>query len=204
MTRPIGTTGKAQVLSEQEFRRVISVIKGHYSEKNQLRNAVIVFISFYLGLRVSEIAKLKVHHVFDIAGEVKSYLRLTSSMTKGGKPRDVYISHPALIKQLKQYWELLTDISGNDVDVPLFRSQKGGTFSAKTMGRLLKDIYILAGFPSASSHSGRRSMITNLIHAGFDMKSVSLLAGHNSISTTAIYVESNPERLSGIMSNVFK
>ena len=46
MGRPRGTTGQAQVLTEQEFKRVIAFVKGYFDEKHQLRNISILFVSF--------------------------------------------------------------------------------------------------------------------------------------------------------------
>ena len=54
-----------------------------------------------------------------------------------------------------------------------------------------------------SSHSGRRTWITDLIQDGFDMKSVSILAGHSSIRMTVdVYCDTNPEKLSNISKNL--
>jgi len=205
MARPCGTTGKAQVLTEQEFKRVISFVKGHYGKRQELRNRTVLYISFYLGLRVSEIASLLVSHVFEDDGRVKPYLRLTAPMTKSRRHRDVFISNPSLIKVLTEYFEYLDKYSDGKIseNSPLVLSQKGGGFSAKTMGKLIKDVYMLAGYKDASSHSGRRSMITSLIDNGIDIKAVSLIAGHTSITTTAIYAESSPAKLAHIMKSVF-
>jgi hypothetical protein len=51
----------------------------------------------------------------------------------------------------------------------------------------------------ASSHSGRRTLITRLAERGIDLKAI---AGHSSIRTTAVYVESNPRRLARILQDV--
>jgi len=206
MARPLGTTGKAQVLSEKEFKRVIAFVKGHYGEKFELRNRAILYVSFYLGLRVSEIASLCISHVYESGGSVKPVIRLTAPMTKSKRHRDVFTSNPVLIKILAEYYSFMDKIYGGKLleEMPLFQSQKGGKFSAKTLGRLIKDIYALAGFKEASSHSGRRSMITSLIDNGIDIKAVSVIAGHTSITTTAIYAESSPAKLSNIMKTVFR
>ena len=67
------------------------------------------------------------------------------------------------------------------------------------MARFLKSLYREAGLPSASSHSGRRTLITSLAERGIDLKAISAIAGHSSVRTTAVYVEDNPKRLSRIM-----
>jgi integrase/recombinase XerD len=81
----------------------------------------------------------------------------------------------------------------------LLRSQKGGNLSPSSMARFLKCLYREAGLPTASSHSGRRTLITSLAERGIDLKAISAIAGHSSVSTTAQYVEANPRRLSRIL-----
>ncbi|MBK7616330.1 MAG: tyrosine-type recombinase/integrase [Burkholderiales bacterium] len=46
-----------------------------------------------------------------------------------------------------------------------------------------------------SSHSGRRTFATSLIEGGVDIKAVSTLIGHSTVSMTARYVDDNPIRL---------
>ncbi len=70
------------------------------------------------------------------------------------------------------------------------------------MQMLFKRLYIRAGLPDASSHSGRRTFATALIEQGVDIKAVSSLMGHASVTMTAQYVQENPIRLRKICRNV--
>ncbi len=73
--------------------------------------------------------------------------------------------------------------------------------TAGSMARFLKHVYREAGIPNASSHTGRRTFITSLAERGIDLKSISILAGHASIKTTAQYVEASPVKLSRILAD---
>jgi integrase/recombinase XerD len=54
-----------------------------------------------------------------------------------------------------------------------------------------------------SSHSGRRTFISNLISSGIDMKTVSTLAGHSSIQTTVdTYSVPNPNKMVSVCRNI--
>jgi len=79
---------------------------------------------------------------------------------------------------------------------PLFASQKGGAFSANTMTQLFLNIYRAAGFENASSHSGRRTFITELASKGVSVRVLAELAGHSSIQTTQGYIDVNPQQIS--------
>lgn len=87
---------------------------------------------------------------------------------------------------------------------PLFITQKGGPYSPNTlqehMALMMRD---WAGIEKASSHSGRRSLITNVIHK--QKKSVKVaqkIAGHVNPSTTLIYEEPPEEILEEALKNL--
>jgi integrase/recombinase XerD len=73
--------------------------------------------------------------------------------------------------------------------------------TAYSMARFLKVMYGEAGLAGATSHSGRRTLITRFA-VDVDLKAVAESAGHASIRTTATYVESNPRRLARILEEV--
>jgi site-specific recombinase XerC len=116
-----------------------------------------------------------------------------------GKSRDLPLVDIALRNALQQYLELrLSKASKLKPTDPLFISQKGVPYSPNTlqehMAHMLRN---WAGIEKASSHSGRRSVITNVIHK--QKKSVKVaqkIAGHVNASTTLIY-EEPPEELIG-------
>jgi site-specific recombinase XerD len=83
----------------------------------------------------------------------------------------------------------------NELNHPLFESQKGGHFSANTMCQLFLDIYKACGLKDASSHSGRRTYITRLANKGVGVRLLAELAGHSHISTTQRYIDVNSEQL---------
>jgi integrase/recombinase XerD len=63
------------------------------------------------------------------------------------------------------------------------------------MCHLFKDIYEDCGIENASSHSGRRTFITNLASKGVGVRVLAALAGHASISTTQRYIDINDHQL---------
>jgi len=146
---------------------------------------------------------LKVKDVYE-NGKVKDTLRLLAGYTKGEKHRDLALSNSEVIKAIRaavvaqeeQYHRINTES-------PLFRSNRGSSFSANSMRRVLKTIYINAGYPDASSHSGRRSMITRLAEKGIDVNSIRIIAGHSSLQTTQRYIEENPARLANILKGLW-
>lgn len=196
--RPVHSTGQAGVISTKQLKQIRKFI-GVSDPDLVARNNMVVSISYFLGLRAKEIASLRIKDVFD--GEhVADVLRLISSYTKGQKHRDVFISNTKLRADIQAYIDYRLNIDGEYLpETALVRSRKGSFFSAASMSRMITDIYKNAGFHKLSSHSGRRSMITDLAHKGIDINSLRILAGHSSIQTTQRYIEHSPTMLSDIL-----
>ena len=180
---------QAQTLNEAQLRRVL-----HYcrSRRHPVREQTVIMVSFYAGLRAKEIAALTVGDVFDEEGDVREQFILKAEQSKGGRTRTVYLNQ-RLRKALAEY---SSTIRLSDPMRPLFRSQKGGHFSANTMCQLFLEIYKACGFKDASSHSGRRTYITRLANKGVGVRLLAELAGHSHISTTQRYIDVNAEQLS--------
>ncbi len=190
--------GKAKVLTENEFKRLLKII---LSGKNAKRNTALLYFSFGLGLRAKEMSLLKINHVLDETNDcLFEEINLTGNMTKGDKQRHIYLTNPKVQKVLLDYIEERKNNKkfSLNYNAPLFLSQKGGKFSPNSLQQLFSQLYKQAGIIGASSHSGRRSFATKLIERGVDIKAVSRLMGHASISMTAQYVEDNPVRLKRI------
>lgn len=178
---------QAQTLNENQLRRVL-----HYcrTRRHAERDQTIVLFSFYAGLRASEIAALKYSDVYDCEGRVRNQFVLSTSQSKGGRTRTVYVNQ-RLRKALAEYAQQ----QHSTPHLPLFCSQKGGAFSANTMCQLFLDIYKAVGLKDASSHSGRRTYITRLANAGVGVRVLAELAGHSHISTTQRYIDVNSDQL---------
>jgi len=191
--------GKARVLTENEFKRLLVIARdGQFPA----RNIAIIYCSFGLGLRAKEIASLKVSDIFDEELDVYEEANLTRSMTKGEKQRHIYIDNKKIITALSEHIQAMQkrEKSCFNYHGPLFKTQRKEKFHPDILQKWFRKLYDKAGIKGASSHSGRRTFITRLIEQGADIKTVSHLAGHSSITTTAGYVETNPNKLKRVAS----
>lgn len=80
---------QARVLTDQEFRRLLAVIA---QSRHGARNRLALMLSYQAGLRVGEIAALKLADVIDKDGEVRDQIRLSAAVTKGGHARVVFVN----------------------------------------------------------------------------------------------------------------
>lgn len=194
--------GSAKVLSDRELSRVVNVVKKKAHAK---RNVALLYCSFGLGLRAKEMAALKVKHVFGVDGDMLEEINLTGAMTKGSKQRHAYLTNPKVVGAIRDF---ITDRQKREgilfnLEAPLFKSQKGGSFSPNSLQQLFHRMYLDAKLQGASSHSGRRTFATTLIEKGVDIKAVSTLLGHASVTMTAKYIQDNPVRLKQICTDLF-
>jgi len=122
-----------------------------------------------------------------------------------GKFRDLPLVDEELRNALEEYLLLRVSKDPNlKLSDPLFITQKGGAYSPNTlqehMALMLRN---WAGIEKASSHSGRRALITDVIHK--QRKSVKVaqkIAGHVNPSTTLIYEEPPEEEISDALSKI--
>ncbi len=176
---------QAKTLTAAELKRVLAVVAVN---RHAQRNRIAVQLSYYAGLRVKEIAALHYSDIFDSDHTVKRIVTLTAEQTKGKQGRIIVINDK-LAAALTVYPK------PNNPNSPLIRSQKGRAFSANSLCQVFLRIYADAGIDGASSHSGRRTFVTNLAHKGVSAKVLMTLAGHRHMSTTQRYIDVNDEML---------
>jgi integrase/recombinase XerD len=181
---------QAKTLTHAELKRVLAVAS---TVRHAERNKLALLLSYYAGLRVKEIAALTVGDIYTATGEVKSFVALTAEQTKGSQGRTIVFG-TKLIDALRAYLRT-AKFKPQDTTKPLLRSQKGAAFSANSLCQLFARLYAVAGLEGASSHSGRRTFITNLANKGVSAKVLMTLAGHKHMSTTQRYIDVNDAML---------
>ena len=198
--------GQSKVLTKDEIKRVVQFQK---NSRHSVRNLCLVNMSLFTGMRVGEVSQLKLKDVVNENWELKKEVVLRKEYTKTKKNRVVYLVHTEVRKSLEKYigerrkMETIKETK-NVMEKPLFISQKNSSFSPRSLQRLYKDMMKSVGLDEmCSSHSFRRTFITNLITQGIDIKTVSTLAGHSSVQTTVdVYAVANPNKMENVCRNI--
>ena len=182
---------QARALGAAEMEQVLEHVN---AGRHAHRNRCFILLTHLAGLRVGEVASLRWMDVMTADGQIKDEVRLLPEMTKGKHPRTVFIS-TRLRQELQQYADIYRRAA--PLDCPLFYSQKGARsgFTANSLTQTIAKLYRGAGLDGATSHSGRRTFLTNLANKGTAIHLLRTLAGHRSISTTATYLYSSPTQL---------
>jgi integrase len=151
-----------------------------------VRSRVIVLLSLKAGLRAAEITKLEWPMVLDATGKVSTSIEIDDRIAKKGSGRRIPM-HPILRSALCEL-RAISDGWG-----PIIVSQRGQAMRPNSIVNWFVTLYREVGFDGCSSHSGRRTFITQaarLTHrAGGSLRDVQLLAGHRSIDTTQGYID---------------
>ncbi|KRR14936.1 integrase [Bradyrhizobium jicamae] len=156
------------------------------------RNQVIFLLSAKAGLRAKEIASLTWRMVTDARGEIGQAIYLENVASKGRSGRVIPMSDE-LRTALGEYSKTTVIVSNRF----LIESERSDSMSAQAIVNLFWRWYHDIGFDGCSSHSGRRTFITNsarkISTVGGSLRDVQMLAGHSNLRTTQRYIEPNPE-----------
>jgi integrase/recombinase XerD len=179
---------QAKTLTAQELRNALGQAA---LSRHAVRDKAMLLLTHLAGMRVGEVAALRVGDVLDADGNIRAELRLGAHQTKGNVGRVVFISD-RLQKELAAHARALRSRAP---DAPFFMTQKRTAFSANSLTQHFIALYKRAGLEGATSHSGRRTFITNLAAQGISVRVLAALAGHRSIATTQRYIDVNDDML---------
>jgi integrase/recombinase XerD len=181
---------QAPVLTERDVKRVLQ----HCTQTAfPDRNRCVFQLGYLSGMRIGEIAALKISDVLAEDGSVRTVIQLTAAQTKGREARTVRVS-TQLQTELAAYLRTLS-AERRAAQMPLITNKLGSAFSANGLCQLMLKLYDAAGLDRATSHSTRRTFITTLAHKGVNVRVLAELAGHKTISTTQRYIELNENTL---------
>ncbi|MGC6285333.1 MAG: site-specific tyrosine recombinase XerD [Polaribacter sp.] len=168
-------------LSESEINSLIAAID--LSHPQGERNRTILETLYSCGLRVSEIITLKISDLFFEEG----FIRV---LGKGNKERFVPIHSRA-----QQLIDLYIKTDRNKIEPQrgfedtIFLNRRGKGLTRQMIFIILKDLAEKIGLhKKISPHTFRHSFATHLLKNGADLRAIQQMLGHESITTTEVYV----------------
>lgn len=177
-----------EVLTIAEIDAMIECIDMSRAEGQ--RNRAIIETLYGCGLRVSELVTLRLSQL---------YLeeRYVIIQGKGNKQRLVPIS-PVAIEQINLYLEQTRShqVAQRGSEDILFLNRRGAMLTRQMIFHIVKQLCELAGIKKAvSPHTLRHSFATHLLEGGANLRAIQQMLGHESITTTEIYVHIDRTRL---------
>ena len=181
-------------LSIIDIDRLIAAID--LSSNEGERNRAILETLYGCGLRVSELVSLKISDLFFDEG----FIKITG---KGNKQRFVPIG-----SFTQNYIEIYKNAIRTHVNIQkghedtLFLNRRGRQLTRAMIFTIIKDLAVKIDLNKIiSPHTFRHSFATHLLENGADLRSIQLMLGHESITTTEIYVHLDRRHLSEIMNS---
>ncbi len=158
-----------------------------------LRDRAMLETMYGSGLRVSELVNLQL-------GQINTNLGLLRLVGKGSKERVVPVGEEALYWIGRYLKSARAELVRADVlSDAVFLSSRGRAITRQAFWQNIKKHLLVADVKTAySPHSLRHAFATHLLNHGADLRTVQMLLGHSSLSTTQIYTHVAQARLQAI------
>jgi integrase/recombinase XerD len=179
-------------LSVQDIDALIAAID--LSKEEGERNKAMLETLYGCGLRVSELITLKISDLFFEEG----FIKITG---KGNKQRFVPIGSTTqkFIELYKNHVRTRLNIQKGHEDT-LFLNRRGKQLTRAMIFTIIKDLAVKINLNKAiSPHTFRHSFATHLLENGADLRSIQLMLGHESITTTEVYVHLDRKHLTQVV-----
>lgn len=169
--------GQAKVLSSSEINLLF-----HELNKNP-KYACLYAICYFTGCRISEALQLE---TTDIKGKTIIFRK---AVTKGKLKSRAMTINPALQRYLDAYHPSKSGA--------FFPGRPGVNkfLSRGTADRILRTACKTVGIEGVSTHSFRRSALTNMHGSGFSLRTIQKISGHGDLGTLQLYLEVSDAQL---------
>ena len=185
---------QAKTLTSKQSDLVLNYLT---TTRSPLRNKLIFLLSIKAGLRAKEIASLKWSMLLDSDGSVSDYINITNIASKGKTGgRSIPINKQLKTKFIEfldhQKVQMMFDVEGR-----VITTQRSPSTTSQAIVNMFSRWYSDLNLIGCSSHSGRRTFITNcsrkISTVGGSLRDIQYLAGHSSLQTTQRYIEGNTQ-----------
>ena len=185
------TIGQAQTLSSDQILAVIAFLNAH--SRHSCRDICMFLLTVKAGLRAVEVANIKWAMVLDAdKKQIDKFIRLPKEATKGSKQKRIIPINKLLKEWLINHHQSSLPEKPSD---RIFYSERGYKFDRFKVVGFFWRLYKRLGFYKCSSHSGRRTFITEtsrkITKAGGSLRDIQDLVGHRSLETTQSYIQVN-------------
>ena len=164
----------------------------HYLDgtRHPVRNRLIFLLSVKMGLRAKEIAYLTWSMVLDAEGNFTDILTLDNSASKGKRGGRVIPLSQTIRDALRTHYDPSTR---KDPHRRIIQTERSDRVAPQVIVNMFQKWFADLGYEGCSSHSGRRTFITNaskkISSVGGSLRDIQYLAGHSSLQTTQRYIE---------------
>ena len=189
----MGIGKQAKTLTNKQIDSVLD----HLSRSRApIRNRAIFLLSVKAGLRAKEIANLRWEMVLNGDATLGESLALPNIASKGNSGRVIPLNKDLAVALQELLAEEMERKNFNTKDF-IVRTQRAVQTSPQAVVNMFATWYRELGMVGCSSHSGRRTLITNIARkistVGGSLRDVQAIAGHSSLAVTQRYIDTDSE-----------
>ncbi|MGE5656301.1 MAG: tyrosine-type recombinase/integrase [Actinomycetota bacterium] len=185
--------GQAKILTQAEIERLFS--EGFQSD----RDRDLFGVCLYTACRIAEACSLMVKDVYTTSGTVRSTINFRKSNTKGKL-------QTRTIPVIEDLRSLLTSWRSHTGPIYLFpgrhRCHHWKHLHPDSADMILREAFERVGIEGASSHSFRRTALTQMSNAGIPLRVIQEISGHRNLEQLQRYLEVKPDQVRGAIASL--
>jgi len=185
---------QSKTLNKSQIQMIRTFLR---NQRNGLRDETIFLLSVKSGLRSKEISLISWKMVLKSDGTIDDFINLPNSSTKGNSGRiiplhkDIKENLIIMLEEHKQLYGFNTNTSF------IVRTERTPFTTSQTIVNMFQKWYGKLGLLGCSSHSGRRTFITEtskrISLVGGSLRDIQMMVGHSSLQTTQRYIEGDSQ-----------
>lgn len=179
---------QAKTLSPDQIELLLQSVR---RRRHASRNVVVCLLSARAGLRAHEIANLTWSMLSDASGCIGADIRLEDRASKGSSGRVIPMNRE--LREALSVWRA----EQSPVSEHVVSTERSSRTTPQAIVNMFSRWYSDLRFVGCSSHSGRRTFITNaarkIASVGGSLRDVQLLAGHSDLRITQRYIDGEAE-----------
>ena len=180
----INRHGRAKILTQAEIQLIFA--QGLTNDRDRTLFAVCLFSA----CRIREAVTLLTEDIYSLRGQVRKELILRKANTKGKLATRTI----PVIEDLRQ---ILSSYYPQAGEIYLFSGHSNGHISHDSAARILRKACKKVGIIGASTHSFRRTALTQMSNAGIPLRVIQEISGHRNLEQLQKYLEVSDEQVLG-------
>ncbi|MGB3188981.1 MAG: site-specific integrase [Limnoraphis sp.] len=184
--------GRAKILTQDEIYSLFN--QGFIRDKHKALFA----ICLYTACRIGEAVSLKTNDIYDRYGRMRSELNIRKEQTKGKLATRTI----PIVDDLKRYLEIYKRPKHEYLFPARQNNKTVGHIKTTSAGAILAEACDRIKLVGVSSHSFRRTALTQMSNAGIPLRVIQEISGHRTLDELYKYLEVKPEQIRGAVASL--
>lgn len=216
---------KAPVVEEKQLRHMLKVAA--VTGVSPVRDVALLYVLYGTGMMLTELASLTVRDYINENGTVREESSVRAAIAHNSRERSVFWVNPKVVEAIDQYLATRVTLRHGvttrkaafrslDPDGTLFRRADGEpygliarksasgiiSYSCDSLSQVFRRLHLQAGIEGGHALAGRRTFAVRLHRKGFDIRHISELLGHGTLTATKRLIDCDPVKLGDLVAGV--